>query len=392
MLYFLLVSFPLLLLFHSYVGYPWLMARLARGRRLEGEKVWPPDSHELPTISVLMAAYNEEKVLEKKIESVFHSRYPADKIEFLIGSDNSTDRTHEIALAWAEKWPRLRLRVFEHRQGKPGILNALALEASGEIFVLTDANVFFEPDTLYHLAKHFRDPRIGQVGADFRHPEADPGGIGRQEGGYIRRESVLKYREGLVWGVMMGAFGGCHAVRAQAFVPNPPHFIVEDFYLSLHVLASDYRAILEPAAQVVEDLPGTIGEEGRRKTRIAVGNWQNLIAWRKLLWPPWKPVAFAWWSHKVLRWLGPFLLLWAWAAAALWALYGGQAGAVALALLTAAFVGTPILDYLCGKMGLVVTPLRYGTYFLAMNGALLKGFFRFLRGGNSNVWQPTLRQ
>ncbi len=392
MLYPILVLIPFLLLFHSYVGYPWLMARLVRGRRFAEGNAWPPDSSELPTVSVLMAAYNEEKVLERKIESVYNSRYPTDKIEFLIGSDNSTDRTHEIALAWAEKWPRLRLRVFERRQGKPGILNALSQEASGEIFVLTDANVFFGPDTLYHLAKHFLDPRIGQVGADFRHPVSDPDGIGRQEGGYIRRESVLKYREGLVLGAMMGAFGGCHAVRAKAFVPNPPHFIVEDFYLSLHVLASGYRAILEPAAQVVEDLPGTIGEESRRKARIAVGNWQNLIAWRKLLWPPWNPVAFAWWSHKVLRWLGPFLLLWSWGAAALWAVGGDRTGIGTFALLSAAFVGTPILDYLCGKMGFVVTPLRYGTYFLAMNGALLKGFFRFLRGGNSNVWQPTVRQ
>jgi cellulose synthase/poly-beta-1,6-N-acetylglucosamine synthase-like glycosyltransferase len=392
MLFPLLIGLPLLLLFHSYAVYPWLMARLARGKRFDPGKCWPPDAAELPRISVLMAVYNEEKVLPRKIESVFRSHYPLEKIEFLIGSDCSTDRSHEIVRSWMDRWPGLRLRVFERRQGKPGILNTLSEEATGEIFVLTDANVFFGPDTLYHLAKHFRDPRIGQVGADFRHPEADPDGIGRQEGGYIRREAQLKYHEGLQWGVMMGAFGGCHAVRAEAFVHNPPHFIVEDFYLSLHVLASGYRAILEPAAQVEEDLPGIIQEEARRKTRIAVGNWQNLLAWRQLLWPPWRPLAFAWWSHKVLRWLGPFWLLWAWAASALWAVVGSPAGIGIFALLTLAYVGTPILDYLCRKLGQSIGLLRYGTYFLAMNWALLKGFFRFLQGGNSNVWQPTLRQ
>lgn len=388
----LLVIFPLLLLFHSYVAYPALLGWLARGRRLDEKKCWAPDAPELPTISVLMAVYNEEKVLARKIESVLSSRYPAHKIEFRIGSDNSTDRTHEIIRGFQARFPHIFLTVFDQRQGKPSILNQLSESATGDVFVLTDANVFFGTDTLFHLAKHFRDPEMGQVGADFRHPQTGAEGIGQQEGGYIRREARMKFQEGVLWGAMMGAFGGCHAVRATAFTPNPANFIVEDFYLSLHILASGKKAILETAALVEEDLPGDMSEEARRKTRISVGNWQNLVAWRQLLWPPWRPVPFAWWSHKVLRWLGPFLLLWAWGAAALLALSGDRLGLVAFGALTLGYLGTPVLDFLLRKMGFNVKILRFGTYFLAMNLALLKGFFRYVRGVQSNVWQPTIRK
>ena len=119
----------------------------------------------------------------------------------------------------------------------------------------------------------------------------------------------MKYQEGVVWGAMMGAFGGCFAVRRACYHPAPAEFLVDDFYITMAVLRDGYQAINELDAICYEDVSDHLPEEFRRKARISAGNFQNLGEFRPLLCPPWRGVAFAWWSHKVLRWCTPQLLL-----------------------------------------------------------------------------------
>ena len=108
---------------------------------------------------------------------------------------------------------------------------------------------------------------------------------------------------------MIGAFGGCYAVRSACYHPAPRAFIVDDFFISMAVLQDGYQAINELAAVCHEDVSDQLPEEFRRKARISAGNFQNLVAFRRLLWPPWQGRSFAYWSHKVLRWLTPLLLV-----------------------------------------------------------------------------------
>ena len=375
---------------HTYVLFPALLGRWARGRRPNAD-VWAPDAPDLPAVDILLAAHNEEAVMEEKVRSTFATTYPLEKIRLLVGSDASTDGTNALLERLARRHPRLHFVASAQRQGKPAVVAALAREAPAPVLVLTDANVFFVPDTLYQLVRHFRQPGIGVVGGHILNPEHQAAGISGQEKAYLARENQIKYQEGLVWGAAMGAFGGCFAVRRAAYHPAPAAFLVDDFYVTLAALRAGYRAIHELGAVCYEDVSDHLPEEFRRKARIAAGNFQNLKEFRALLWPPWRGVAFAFWSHKVLRWLTPGLLLGLLAATAgLVALGAGWLYQLALAGQLAG-PALLLLDGALRRRGRHWRGLRFVTHFYSMNAALLLGAGRYLRGTPAAVWQPTQR-
>ncbi|MGY3087076.1 cellulose synthase/poly-beta-1,6-N-acetylglucosamine synthase-like glycosyltransferase [Hymenobacter sp. UYAg731] len=380
----------LLLVAHTYVLFPVLLGRLARGRR-QNPDVYPAGAPDLPAVDILLAAHNEEAVIEEKIRTTFATTYPLDRLRLLVGSDNSSDQTNALLAALAQKHPQLQFEAYGQRTGKPGVIDRLARQATAPVLVLTDANVFFAPDTLFELVKHFHNPAIGLVGGNILNPDHRAEGISGQEKAYLERENRMKYQEGMVWGAMMGAFGGCFAVRRACYHPAPAEFLVDDFYITMAVLRDGYQAINELDAICYEDVSDHLPEEFRRKARISAGNFQNLREFRRLLWPPWRGVAFAWWSHKVLRWLTPQLLLLLLAATvglvahgAGWFFQLALAGQLGLPLLL-------LLDAALQRTGRHPRLLRFITHFYSMNAALLLGYWRYLRGIKTTVWQPTQR-
>ena len=380
----------LLLVAHTYVLFPLLLGWLARGRRQNAD-VYAPTAADLPAVDILLAAHNEEAVIEQKVRSTFATSYPPDRLRLLVGSDNSSDQTNSLLARLATEFPQLRFEAYGQRTGKPTVIENLARQAPAPVLVLTDANVFFAPDTIYELVKHFHNPKIGLVGGHILNPDHRAEGISGQEKAYLERENLLKYQEGVLWGAMMGAFGGCFAVRRACYHPAPASFLVDDFYITLAVLRDGYQAINELDAVCYEDVSDHLPEEFRRKARISAGNFQNLAEFRALLSPAWGGVAFAWWSHKVLRWLTPHLLLVLLAAtAALVALGAGWFFRLALAgqLLLPALL---LLDKALGRRGVHGRLLRFITHFYSMNAALLLGWWRYLRGIKTTVWQPTQR-
>ncbi|WP_324677679.1 glycosyltransferase [Hymenobacter sp. GOD-10R] len=380
----------LLLVAHTYALFPVLLGKLAKGRQ-PNTNVFAPNARDLPAVDILLAVHNEEQVIEEKIRSTFQTTYPLDRLTLYIGSDNSQDQTNSLVERLTAKYPGVQFRPFYQRTGKPGVIEALAQEATAPVLVLTDANVFFAPDTIYQLVKHFRNPVIGQVGGNIINPEHRQEGISGQEKAYLERENLIKYQEGVVWGAMIGAFGGCFAVRRSAYHPAPASFLVDDFYISMAVLRDGYQAINELDAVCYEDVSDRVTEEFRRKARISAGNFQNLSAFRGLLLPPWNGRAFALWSHKVLRWYTPQLLLLMLLANVVLVVRGagwfyqlsllGQVGMLAL-------VG---FDWLMRRVGFHSRILRFITHFYSMNAALLLGYWRYLRGIKTTVWQPTQR-
>ncbi len=379
----------LLLVAHTYVLFPLLLARLARGRQ-QNQDVYGPAA-DWPAVDILLAAHNEEAVIAEKVRSTFATTYPLDRLRLLVGSDNSSDQTNALLTALAAEYPQLRFEAYAQRTGKPTVIENLARQATAPVLVLTDANVFFAPDTLHELVKHFHNPAIGLVGGHILNPAHRAAGISGQEKAYLERENVMKYQEGVVWGSMMGAFGGCFAVRRACYHPAPAAFLVDDFFITMAVLRDGYQAINELAAVCYEDVSDHLPEEFRRKARISAGNFQNLKAFRALLWPPWRGVAFAWWSHKVLRWCTPQLLLVLLAATvalvaggAGWFFQLALAGQLALPLVV-------VLDEALRRAGRHSRGLRFVTHFYGMNAALLVGYWRYLRGIKTTVWQPTQR-
>ena len=158
------------LLGHTYAVYPLLLSLLAKGRKLPDAGF--DDASNLPEVAVLMAVYNEEAVLEKTLQSILETNYPVEKVSVWIGSDGSTDRSHEIIESFRKNHPHLSLKIFAGRNGKIRIINQLALDAAAEfkdpdtaLFFLCDANVAWTPDLIHQLTRHFSRDEIGFVGA-----------------------------------------------------------------------------------------------------------------------------------------------------------------------------------------------------------------------------------
>jgi cellulose synthase/poly-beta-1,6-N-acetylglucosamine synthase-like glycosyltransferase len=356
--------------------------------------VFAPGDPQLPRVSVLMSVYNEEQVLAEKLDSLRAVAYPPEKWHIYVGSDASDDRSN--ALVAASGLPNLRFFPFEARRGKPPVINDLAAAALADggqaqhVLLLTDANVLLHPDAVYHLVRHFCDPAVGAVDARMLPTGLRAEGISRSEERYLSGEVRLKYHEGVVWGAMMGPFGGCYALRADLFEPVPPRSLVDDFWLVFRVLEKGYRAINDLDAVCYEGSTHRVADEFRRKKRIAAGSFQNLARFRRWVLPPVTRIGFAFFSHKVLRWFGGFFLLFAWLASGMLAA-ANQSALWLFCAFTLLLVGMPLLDAALQRLRLHVPPVRNAAYFVAMNAALVAGFFRWLRGIRGNTWQRTRR-
>ncbi len=372
---------------HSYLFFPMLLKWKARGKSLGGETYTEKSS--LPSVSIIIAAYNEEAVIEEKVNSIYKNDYPADKIEVLIGSDNSSDNTNDICRRLAEKFDNLQFIPFKQRQGKIQIINKLEKHATGSILIFTDANVMFDNTTIFELVKYFKNDDIGLVDSQMINTGLKKEGISFQEKSYISREVYIKHREGLLWGSMMGPFGGCYAIRKKLYREVPVNYLVDDFYICMNALQQGKKCINNLNAKVYEDVSNNLGDEFRRKVRIATGDFQNLKHFSNMLWPPWIPTAFCFWSHKALRWLGPFFLILIIISLGILAFH--YKFYLILAIITLLIFSLPFFDYLLKKFKIHNVILRFATHFFTMNLALLTGFLRTLKGVNTNVWQPTKR-
>lgn len=386
--------FSLFLIFFTYILFPALLGLLCSSKKQENfrkETLSQLSSENPPFLSILIAAFNEEEVIETKILSVLNTEYPADFFELLVGSDNSSDSTNEILLKLEKEHPQVKVRLFTKRTGKPEVINQLAESAKGEILLITDANVMLDPSTLGSLAGSFQDGRVALVDTRMINTSLKKDGISHQEKFYIGREVRIKHQESILWGSMMGPFGGCYAVRKQNYTPVPGHFLVDDFYINMSVLKQGYRCISNIEAKVYEDVSNDLKEEFRRKKRISAGNFQNLQKFSGLLFSRQPGVAFCFLSHKVIRWLVPMLVLITLGSSIYLGSQPGQILYLVFALLQILFISIPLIDHILRKIGIHVIPLRFISHFVIMNLALLAGFIRYLGGIKSNVWQPTRR-
>jgi len=384
----LLFWLAIFLVFHSYVLFPKILEVLARNKK-QNQIIWDLTDSDLPGVDILMAVYNEEKVIREKILSLVETNYPLEKINIYIGSDASTDKTDDIIHELIQSYPQIKLFRYS-RTGKSGIINQLYKESNSDVIVLTDANVFFEIDTIYHLTKHYKNETIGLIGGNIVNPDFKKTGISFQEKKYLERENRIKYLEGICMGGMIGAFGGCYSLRRELFVEVPEKWLVDDFFIAMQVLRKDKKTINELSAICTEDVSNKISEEFRRKVRISAGNFQNLFTFLDLLSPLKFGIAFCFISHKVLRWITPFLLIGLFIVNLLLLSSG-------YGIYTLTFIGQiavmlcVLLDRVFKKIGLHSRILRFITHFYTMNFALLVGFINYSKGVKTTIWKPTER-
>jgi len=368
------------LLAQTYFLYPLWLLVLARMKR--GGRSAPARPQVWPTVSLVVAAHDEAECIEEKLRNSLALDYPRDRLEVLIGSDGSTDATDAIVRANPD--PRVHLSAAP-RAGKTSVLNRCIPAARGDIVVLSDANTRIDVGALKALVRHFVDPEVGAVCG--RLQLYNPTRAEYEESAYWRYECWLKAMEGKQ-GAVVGANGGLYAIRRELYAPLPPTTIVDDFVIALRLLDQGYRVLYEPQALASEETTEDYRREFGRRARIAAGNFQSLGLVPGLLSPLRGFPAFAFWSHKVLRWCAPALMLVALLAniALLDQPFyrftmAAQVGFYGLAVLGSVAVGPALLRRAAG--------IAY--YFVAMNLAIVVGFWRFLRNSQAAAWERTAR-
>jgi cellulose synthase/poly-beta-1,6-N-acetylglucosamine synthase-like glycosyltransferase len=382
---------------HTYLFFPLWARWRSQGR--DFNQICFEKSDDLPIVTVIMSVFNEEKVIMDKLNSLLHIDYPKEKWHWRIGSDGSSDATNQLIDDFKNTYPteNLHFTPFSNRRGKPPVLNDLVKQAieqfganANHILLLTDANVLLDKNVVFQLVKHFKNTDIVLMDANMIPVGMKSDGISTSEHQYLRSEVLLKYREGVILGKMLGPFGGCYALRSDFFTPVPPNYLVDDFYIAMCALEKGGKAGIELEAACYEGVSHDIGEEYRRKRRISSGNFQNLNTFAPIL-LKFDILSYLFFSHKVLRWITPFLILIGWFASGILAWKGFFWYEILFLGCSFVMLGLPILDLLLQKLNYNFRILRGIRYLIWMNVALLEGFFKYLSGIKSNIWQPTKR-
>jgi len=381
----ILFFFSAYAIFHTYIMYPAFLFVFSKNKILVNNFQFKL-TDDLPEIAIICAAYNEENVLAQKIESVFNTDYPQEKITFYIGTDACSDNTVSIIKQLKAKHAQLKLIEFTARTGKINIINKLSELANEPVFIMTDANVFFKKDTLFELIKHFKNEKVKLVCGNISKQAINKEAVTQNELQYLNFENFLKNAESKLWQIVIGAEGGCYALRKSNYIHIPSHFIADDFFITCSVLSNKGEILFEENAVVYEDTAAETASEFRRKTRIATGNFQNLTYFKYLIKNPFSKIGFAFLSHKVLRWLTPFFFLVNFICCAFLFEHTILFGYIFLIELF--FLLIPLLNSLLVQIGIKFKPLISVTHFVVMNLALVVGFIRYCKGVTSSVWQP----
>jgi len=364
------------LLVYAYLLYPVLAGIfgtvLARRVRRDGVS---------PMVSLLIPAYNEEEVLPAKLTNSLSLEYPKDRLEVVVASDGSTDRTCAVAASFADRG--VRLLAFPERGGKAALLNRAVPQLLGEVVVFTDASCLLDRRALRRLVSNFADPVVGAVCGRYRFVAKTSSGRSGGEGAYWQFEAWLKRMEGALSSIL-GAHGALYAIRRFLFQPLPDGAINDDYLIPMRVVEQGYRAIYDESAVAEELTDATTRGELSRRTRITVGNYQQTIWLWRLLNPFRGWIAWQFFSHKVLRTLTPVFLI---------ALLGSSVALMQEPLYAAVFAaqgifyGMAIVGAQCEQRGRPIGLFMVPFYFSLANLAALLGLLKFLLRAQRPAWE-----
>lgn len=368
LIFWIAVAVPL----YAYIGYP--LALLALGLVIRRPAKKAPF---LPTVSLLIPAHNEARVIERKIRNSFLLDYPINSMEIVIASDGSTDGTESIARELEDgRW--LRVLAFAENRGKMAVLNDAVPQLRGEIVVFSDASAMLASDSVRRLVENFADTSVGAVSGLYKVTRPDDADIGASENLYWKYETFLKTQESRLSSTL-GGHGQLHAIRKQLYPFPATETINDDYVIPVSVLARGFRAVYEPGAVVHEEAREMTGFA--RRIRIMTGNLQQLRNLPQLLRPLQPLPLFFFLSHKVLRLLAPFAML--------------AALAANLFLLDSpvyqALLCSQIAFYLLATFGLTgwlrPKPLTLPFYFCMVNAAAFFGLYHALTRRRSMAWK-----
>lgn len=363
-------------LFYVYAGYLLLLLLLSRFvRKRQAEPGYTP------FLSILIAAYNEADGIHSKLEQTLSLEYPPDRLEILVLSDGSTDRTDEIVQSFGD--PRVSLLHVAGRKGKTNAQNEGVKRARGDVLVFSDATTIYHPKALLFLAGNYADPRVGAVSGRYQYFDrggGSPTGLGAVA--FWNYENLIKMMQSRIR-TISGCCGCIYSVRRHLYTALAPE-VISDLVQPLHVIRQGYRVVFEDRALAYEETTQSSSEEFSMRVRVVTRGIRGLLSVPALLAPwrfPW--VSFQLWSHKAMRWMVPFLLL---------ALFGGNVFLVSLPFYRIVFA-MQVIFYGIALFSLLVPiqrawkPLGIPLYFCVLNAAALFSIIEVLRGKKYVVWE-----
>lgn len=377
------------LIIYSYIMYPVILFTLSRlfSNKNDERDQTTFNEDELPSVAVVISAYNEEACIAQRIENLLETEYPHNKIHILVASDGSTDSTESILSGFND--PRLSVLCFKENRGKINVLNDLLERVSEDITVFSDANTKFEIDTIFNLVAPFINKQVGAVCGELNLVDAFSGD--NKDNLYWKYEQFLKFHESEL-DALLGANGGIYAIRTNLYEPLPDNTIIDDFCIVMNVAKHKYQIFYNKQALATEEIAPTLKEEACRRIRIGSGNYQSLSRLTWLLHPRYKWRCFSYLSHKVIRWFVPHLMIITlllnvpllWHESGLYtSLMVGQIMFYSLWILgeLKVFRDTPVIGSIIGLV----------TFFVSMNISLFRGYIRFLSSNLTATWQRTSR-
>ncbi len=380
----------LFIIIYTYVGYGFVLFLIIKLLRIFRKKKPLNPNYELPSVTLIVAAYNEAYCIEEKIKNTLALEYPAGKVEFIFITDGSTDATPEIIA----KYPEIQLMHQPGRSGKIVAVHRAMLEVHSEVAVFTDANTLLNKKALINICRHYQDPTVGAVAGEKRVQIDDSGDATAGEGFYWKYESKLKTWDSELFSVV-GAAGELFSVKTALYIPVAEDTLLDDFMISMLIAEKGYRIVYEPDAYATETASANTKEELKRKVRIAAGGIQSFLRLTGLLNPFAHPIlSFQYLSHRILRWtITPFLMILCFILN--WVIVLNFEGDWKYQIILAGqtlFYGFALLGWVMQSRSIKVKVFFIPYYFCMMNYAVFAGIKRYMSSSQSVLWEKAKRK
>ena len=382
----------LLIVFYTYLGYGILLYIILRLKRLFAgapRKAVVPADEQLPTITLLICAYNEEDVVAEKMANTLAIDYPREKFRIMWVTDGSTDRTNELLKAY----PEVDIVFSPERRGKSAALKHGLQELKTHYVAFTDANTMINPGAMKEIARLFTDPTVGCVSGEKRVAARKEGQMAAEgEGLYWRYESTLKRWDSELFSAM-GAAGELYAIDPQLVREVPDNALLDDFMMSMFVVQDGKRIAYTPDAYAQEYGSANIFEESKRKRRIAAGGLQSIWWLRSLLNPIKYPlVSFQYISHRVLRWsITPIAMIILLVINILLSVMRSGLFFDVMLVAQVLFYLAAFFGWLLARHGIKNKLLYTAYYFMFMNLNVFRGMRYLCSHNHSGAWEKAKR-
>lgn len=378
------------IVFYTYIGYGivlYILVKIKERIRKPSQLILPD---QLPEVTLLIAAYNEQDIVDEKMANTLELDYPTNLLHIVWVTDGSNDRTNELLA----RYTQVRVLFEPARRGKSAAVNRAMGYINTPIIIFTDANTMVSQEAIKEIVTQFTDPKVGCVAGEKRVRQLSQQDAAAAEGAYWRYESLLKSLDYRLYSAV-GAAGELFAIRRALYVALPHDTLLDDFVMSMKIAQQGYKIAYCKNAYAIEDPSADMEQEAKRKVRIAAGGLQSIVRLSALLNIfRYGTLSFQYISHRVLRWsITPIL----WFALlplnialvvvqGLCSLYG------ILFLLQVLFYGAALWGYVLNRRKIKSKLLFVPYYFLFMNSCVLLGVSYLSRHRGSGVWEKAKRK